>query len=322
VEKVRVSVVIPTFGRPELLARAVTSVLAQTMADLECIVVIDGHDPATLARLATIADPRLRHIAREAKGGAGRARDTGADAAVADWVAFLDDDDEWLPTKLERQLAIAPADGRAVVMTLSHVVTPEGAFVRPVAPYDGSRPIDEWLFDRTTWLSGGLSFLQTSSLMIPRALFATHRFELTQHEEWRLVIRAIKEAGYRLLTVLEPLTIHYAGQPRRTLSHEQTWSASLAWADAMGDLLTPRAHAGFVLAHIGQNCANIGDYRAAPTLVRHAYASGRPTGKQLFRFVLNYLLPRTLRRRARAALQPRATPSPAANQTAGSTRAF
>src|SRR5258708_12428390 len=55
-----ISVVIPTVGRPALVVRAVASVLAQTLADLEVIVVIDGPDPATQLALAGIADPRLR----------------------------------------------------------------------------------------------------------------------------------------------------------------------------------------------------------------------------------------------------------------------
>src|SRR4051812_33117937 len=57
-----VSVVIPTFGRPDLVSRAVNSVLGQTMGDLELIVVVDGEDPATVAVLDSIAEPRLRRI--------------------------------------------------------------------------------------------------------------------------------------------------------------------------------------------------------------------------------------------------------------------
>jgi glycosyltransferase involved in cell wall biosynthesis len=309
---VQVSVVIPTFGRPQLLKRAVDSVLAQTMADLECIVVIDGQDPATVEYLEGVGDPRLRHIAHAARRGAGQTRDTGADAAAGAWVAFLDDDDEWLPEKLERQLAVAPADARAVVMTLSHVVTPEGSFVRPLAPYDGARPVDEWLFDRTTWWKGGLTFLQTSSLMAPKAMFDTLHFRDTrQHEEWELVIRAVKEHGYRLLTAPEPLVIHYAGQQRPSLSKTYTWRASLEWADGMRALLTPRAYAGFLLAHVGQNSANVGEYSALLPLVRHAFAKGRPTGKQLLRFALGFAIPRGLRRRTRAALQGQRPPATA-----------
>jgi glycosyltransferase involved in cell wall biosynthesis len=300
----RVSAVIPTFGRPELLKRAVDSVLAQTMAEVEVIVVIDGHDPETLAYLDAETDPRLRYIAHDSKRGAGQTRDTGADAARAHWVAFLDDDDEWLPEKLEHQLALAPADGRAVLMTRSRVVTPQGEFIRPLALYDGSLPVDEWLFDRTTWLSGGQSFVQTSSLMFPKAMFDTLRFRDThQHEEWELVIRAVKQLGYPLLTAPGALVIHYAGQPRPRLSHSYTWKVSVEWARGLKDYFTPKGYSGFILSHVGQSAAKLGQYDALLPLVRESFRAGRPTLRQLFRYAVCWAVPVPVLLRLRAMVQ-------------------
>lgn len=299
----KVSVVIPTFGRPELLKRAIDSVLAQTMSDLEVIVVNDGDDPPTIAVLKSIADSRLRYIVHETNKGAGFARDTGADASLGEWVAFLDDDDEWLPEKLEKQLAAAPVNRPAILMTLSHVVTPEGTFVRPAKPYRGDRPIDEWIFDRTTWLKGGLNFLQTSSLMVPRQVFDKLHFRDTMHEEWELVIRSVKQYGYALATAPEPLVIHYVGQPRPSLSKTQTWDRSIKWAASMIDLMTPRAYSGFLLTSVGQSAANRGQYAAFLPLLRLAFANGKPTAKQLFRYIMCWLIPRGLRKKARAQLQ-------------------
>src|SRR4051812_31649574 len=104
-----VSVVIPTWNRPELVTRAVRSALAQIHDDLEVIVVVDGPGDHTPDELARIDDPRLRTVVLPAKGGAPNARNAGVAAAQAPWVAFLDDDDEWLPAKLEVQLALAKA---------------------------------------------------------------------------------------------------------------------------------------------------------------------------------------------------------------------
>ena len=90
------SVVITTYKRPVLLAEAVESVLAQTLTDFECIVVDDASpEPPTLPD-----DPRVRLICREVNGGEAAARNTGIDAALGTYVAFLDDDDLWLPTRL------------------------------------------------------------------------------------------------------------------------------------------------------------------------------------------------------------------------------
>ncbi len=100
-----ISVIIPTHGRSQLVERAVDSAGAQTLRDIEIIVVIDGLDLATEQELAKINDPRLRIVQLPtSKGGAG-ARNAGVAAAKAAWIAFLDDDDEWLTQKLELQLA-------------------------------------------------------------------------------------------------------------------------------------------------------------------------------------------------------------------------
>lgn len=298
-----VSAVIPTFGRPELLRRAVDSALAQTLAAVEVIVVIDGDDPPTRAALAQVADPRLRVISHASKRGPGGARDTGAAAAAGRWVAFLDDDDEWRPDKLAKQIALAGEDRHVLVTTLSHVVTPGGTFVRPLSPYAPDRPIDEWLFDRTTWTKGGMTFLQTSSLMLPRALFdRLHFSDSHQHEDWELVIRAVKQHGHGLLTVPEPLTVHYENYGA-SLSKQRTWRHSLGWIDGLGDLVTPRAYSGFLLNEIGRATAEAGTVAALPTLLKQAFARGRPTPKQLFRFGLGWAMPTRWRRAVRSRLQ-------------------
>jgi glycosyltransferase involved in cell wall biosynthesis len=99
-----VSVVIPVYNRPEPVTRAIQSVLAQTVQDFEIIVVDDGSTDAVAAAVASIPDPRLRLIRHERNKGGSAARNTGIRASSAPFVAFLDSDDEWMPTKLARQL--------------------------------------------------------------------------------------------------------------------------------------------------------------------------------------------------------------------------
>src|SRR5580658_1461470 len=104
-----VSAVIPTRDRPALLACAMRSALRQTWPNLEVIVVVDGPDPLTEADLQTFADPRLRVIFLDERRGGSDARNSGVRAACGEWIAFLDDDDEWLPDKIAQQMRAAHA---------------------------------------------------------------------------------------------------------------------------------------------------------------------------------------------------------------------
>jgi glycosyltransferase involved in cell wall biosynthesis len=82
----------------------VESVLRQTFDDIELIVVDDCSTDGTLAYLESICDPRFRYLRHDRNKGGNAARNTGIAAARADIVAFQDSDDEWLVTKLEKQL--------------------------------------------------------------------------------------------------------------------------------------------------------------------------------------------------------------------------
>jgi len=102
------SVVVPTHGRPAYLDAALRSVLAQTFADFECIVV----DDASPEPPAVPDDQRVRLVVRPVNGGPAAARNTGIEAATGRYVAFLDDDDIWLPDRLR---AARQAHARAPV---------------------------------------------------------------------------------------------------------------------------------------------------------------------------------------------------------------
>lgn len=100
----KVSIIIPTHNRPEMLKQAIASVLAQTYQDFEIIIVDDG-DISAEEVVKSFADNRIKYIKHQTphKGGSA-ARNTGIKAAQGKFLAFLDDDDEWLPEKLEIQM--------------------------------------------------------------------------------------------------------------------------------------------------------------------------------------------------------------------------
>ncbi len=98
----RISVVIPVYNRADLLQETLRSVLAQTVQDLEILVVDDGSDDHPEVAVRAVS-PSIQ-VLHQSNAGAGPARNRGVAAATGEYVAFVDSDDLWLPTKLERQL--------------------------------------------------------------------------------------------------------------------------------------------------------------------------------------------------------------------------
>ena len=107
-----VSVIVPTYRRPTLLAEALASVRAQTHASFECLVIDDGSGDETTAVTEKLAasDARFRLISVAHSALPGRVRNAGLAAARTPLVAFLDDDDLFLPHKLERELRAFASD--------------------------------------------------------------------------------------------------------------------------------------------------------------------------------------------------------------------
>jgi glycosyltransferase involved in cell wall biosynthesis len=101
------TVVIPTHNRSNLLKRSVTSVLAQTFEDFELIIVDDHSTDDTVSVVRSFSDPRIRYMLNNRANGASGARNVGIFSAKGKWVAFLDDDDVWLPEKLGYQYELA-----------------------------------------------------------------------------------------------------------------------------------------------------------------------------------------------------------------------
>src|ERR1700678_3668289 len=147
-----VSVVIPTRNRSALLLRALRSALEQTLREIEVIVVIDGEQGCESADLvANFDDRRIHCIALREQAGGAEARNIGIRDARSPWIALLDDDDEWLPAKLEMQMEAAyrHAGEQQVVVTCQHLHRAEGAVdvVRPRRLPRPGEPPGEFMFD-------------------------------------------------------------------------------------------------------------------------------------------------------------------------------
>jgi len=291
-----VSVVIPTRARPALVVRAVNSALQQTFGDLEVIVVIDGVDEETLDALASISSPRLRLLPLPRQVGGARARNEGVNAARGEWVAFLDDDDEWLPEKLEKQLAIARASELPDPIVACKVMarTSSGEFVWPrKLP---SEPLSEYLLARDSW-SQGEGLLQTSTLLTTRRLLLKIGFQdgLRKHQDWDWLLRAVNTPGAKIEFVAEPLAIWHLEQSSGSVSRAHDWQLSLAWIRERRSLVTRRAYAGFIATQIASQAARQRQWRAFLPLLTEMFQIGRPKAIDVLLLLGMWFVPVPLR---------------------------
>ena len=108
---IRITVIIPTYNRPDSIIRCINSILAQTHQPNEIIIVDDNSTDDTINQIKSIPSSLIRIIELGRNHGAQFARNRGIEAATSEWIAFLDSDDEWLPFKLERQIDLLELNG-------------------------------------------------------------------------------------------------------------------------------------------------------------------------------------------------------------------
>jgi glycosyltransferase involved in cell wall biosynthesis len=293
-----VSVVIPTRFRPDLVTRAVRGVLAQTVTDLEVIVVIDGPDEDTARALAAIGDDRVRVIELPETGGAPNARNTGVAAATAPWTALLDDDDEWLPEKLRIQLGAANAARAPMPVIASRLFnrTPRAESILPRRLPAPGEPLSEYLTVRRGLFYGD-GFIQTSTIMAPTALLRRVPFTvgLPRQQELDWTLRAVHHDDVELIFAADPLVIWHQDEDRDRISLHAPWEAQFEWLRRSRHLLTPRAYAALMLSVISSMAAPTRSPKVFRTLVREARANGRPATLDYLTLLQTWLIPAGLR---------------------------
>jgi glycosyltransferase involved in cell wall biosynthesis len=276
-----VTVVLPTVGRGEL-RRAIDSALTQTVP-VEVVVVwdVDADVPAELTTLAATAPVRVLRTV----GGAGGAvaRNIGVDAAATDWVAFLDDDDTWLPDKLAIQLQVAEplhVSGRSPVVSCQSFTRSAGqdqltAAVPAVVYRQG--PVEDYLF-----LGRRLGF-QRPALHVPTILTTTAFARqvgwdpvLRRHQDWDWILRAAAEPDFVLVQVEQPLAIVAVGSSG-SVSASPDWVTSWEWGRCWRDSWNPRTYADFMVGQVVRQALVAGDPAAALMAAREAISVSRPS---------------------------------------------
>lgn len=317
-----VSAVIPTRNRPELVCRAVRNALMQTYTNLEIVVVIDGSDPSTVMALKQLDEPRLRVVALEENVGGCEARNVGAREAKGEWIALLDDDDEWLPEKIERQMEIANIipDKNAFIACrfIDHSLgTPR---ISPLRMPDPHERIDEYYFCPKGFRTGE-GFLQTSTLLVHRDLllrvpFVPH-LKRSQELTWMIKACVLGHATYHVSH--EVLSVFSSdGDTLHRVSSKPRWRSFYEWMKENKTYFTPKAYSFCIATHVLADAITCREpFYVKVRLLWDCVRDGKATTKCIFKFVYTLLVPLSMRSALSAKCRPLANGIPRTEPMSG-----
>lgn len=187
-----VSVVIPTYGEPIYLGRCIDSVLQQTYNNIE-IIIVDDNGIGTPNQIATstVIDQykgnNIKYVCHEKNKNGSAARNTGVKNSEGRYIAFLDDDDAFLPAKIERQVKLIESlsDEYAFVYC-SHDVYKDGQLVRHVIAEKSGNLFFEKISQQIE--------IQTSGVLIRKEAFEEVKgFDesFRRHQDWEFIERVL-----------------------------------------------------------------------------------------------------------------------------------
>ncbi len=181
------SVVIPVYNHAHRVGSAVHSVLSQTYQDYEIVVVNDGSTDNIEEVLQQFNNIKLVH--HKTNKGRAAARNTGVLATAGEYIAFLDADDEWMPTKLETQVNYLEAHKDiAICLTGYEMIMPTGH--RQKMPYPKIKQWDRYLLKYAGLADGCVPMLRRSCF----EKVGLQDAALVWHENWDWLLRAAQES--------------------------------------------------------------------------------------------------------------------------------
>jgi len=289
-----VSAVIPTRNRPRQIMSAVRSALSQMYHNLEVIVVIDGPDTETARALGRVGDARLRIVQLDANVGGSDARNAGVQAACGEWIAFLDDDDEWYSFKLERQVGLLSSLKCAdpIISSRFIALTMSGEYVRPSRLLEPSEAISEYLLARRGFTASGDGFIMTTTIVASKSLLCRVPFQsgLKKHQDWDWVLRATSLPGVDVCFCSEALA-YCDMRSNASISRSGDWEFSLDWIHRNRDLVTARAYSGFLTTHIAWQASVQRRWGVFGPLLWDAYRHGRLSITDVVRYLGFWFVP-------------------------------
>lgn len=291
-----VSVVIPTTGRPSL-TEAVTSARQQHGVSVQIIVVCD-----TPLVPASVQGVRSQIDAVLITGGGRRgsyARNLGVAHATGDYVAFLDDDDTWLPGKLVAQCLAASQlieQGWRPIVSSQILQRTAGAAPLPaVAPAKVIKPgvlPEDYLFRRRQ-LGIARQSLPTSTLLTTRQLALDCPWDetLPRHQDWDWLVRVTRQTGARLLQIEQATTVYTVGSPG-SISASANWRESWQWVRRWEGVWDNKTFTDFLAAQTLRYALQAKDWRGATEILGVIRRNGVPSPSNAVIALLG-ILPRT-----------------------------
>jgi len=207
-----VSVIILTYNRAPVLGRAIKSVFGQSYQDFELIVVDGCSTDNTEEIVKSFEDERIKYIKQGANRGISDARNIGIRSSKGDYIGFLDDDDEWLPNKLEMQVDLLDRLPEDYGVVYSGCRTEQDGKI--VGEYYPAYQGDVYY----QMLRQG--FIGTSTILIKRSCFRVAGFfdeELPSCEDWDMWIRLAKD--YKFEYVPDILAVYHIHGNQMTFDH-------------------------------------------------------------------------------------------------------
>ncbi len=214
-----VSVVIPVFNARRFLPEAIASVQAQTFDDWELVIVDDGSYDGS-AQLAQQLEPSARIVHHGSNRGLGAARNSGARAAAGCFVSFLSADDLWDPGFLERAVASALAQPRAVYFSRYRFIDEagNGRFALVIPRFHDAESFRARTWE---WAEARNCFVSFSAALFPRWLFDTVPFdeELRFNEDLLFLLQSMYQLPYVLVNAeLGAYRLHKGQTTHRVLA--------------------------------------------------------------------------------------------------------
>ena len=274
----RVSVVIPLYNKAPYIARTLDSVLAQTHQDYEVIVVDDGSTDEGPSIVRQCNDRRVRLVSQENRGLSG-ARNRGVAESQADWVAFLDADDEWMPDYLARTLSMAKTDASvSVVFTnvlFSHTRRPR------FQPCKGAFVVEDFF---SFHVAHNVSSITPSAIIIRKqALIDAGAFPRARCWRYGEDIDTWMRLGFmenRMICIAEPLAIYHDDANERLCGHRDHFIHSV---DTLQENYRRWSEEGRVPARLRESSARF----VNAIIVRKAYNLTEINERRLARRVLH-----------------------------------